>query len=63
MNYAIKTGQGYVSRNQMPPQSNRVIAYTPERASARWYFTEAAAATAARRYGIKAPFEIQHVEA
>lgn len=61
MNFAIKTSQGYVARNQTPPQSNRTIAYTPERASARWYYTETAARNAAKRYSIKAPFEIQHV--
>ena len=63
MNYAIKTNLGYVAKNQMPPQSNRVIAYTSERASARWYFTEGQARAAAKRLRVSAPFQLQHQNA
>lgn len=60
MNYAIKTEQGYVSRLRGSPQSNRVLSYTSERASARWYQTHQAALNAARRLGVSEPYEIQH---
>ncbi len=63
MNYSIKTVGGYVARFQGPPQTNRVILLTPERASARWYQTESAAQAAATRLKIPQPYELQHCSA
>lgn len=63
MNYAIKTPGGYVAKYQLPPQSNRRILYTLERASARWYLTQSAATGAAKRLRVPLPFDLQHVAA